>query len=268
MKDKRAIIVVSFGTTYIDALKTCIEPIEKAVAESFGSYAVYRAFTSVFVRKRLAELGIVTESLPEVLERLSQDGCREVVIMPTHIIEGEEYRSKVATVAEEYHGQFARLVVGRPLLACCDESNCSVDYRKIAEALRLQFPPIRSDEIVVLMGHGSKCAQGSVYPCLQEAFDERGLRVIVGVMEEGDALSFTYVMKRIREYGDVKKVYLVPFMLVAGCHVEKDMTGDGSWQTVLQEAGYQVESYLHGLGENEAIRTLYVKRVREMLYQR
>ncbi len=268
MSEKRAIIVVSFGTTYIDALKTCIEPIEKAIAESFDSCAVHRAFTSAFVRKRLAELGIVTESLPEVLERLSQDGYAEVVIMPTHIIEGEEYRNKVAAVAEEYRSRFARLVVGRPLLTCCDENDCSADYREIAEALRLQFPPIRSDEVVVLMGHGSKCAQGSVYPCLQETFDACGLRVIVGVMEEGDALSFAYVMKRIRDCGDVKKVYLVPFLLVAGCHVEKDMTGDGSWQAELQEAGYQVESYLHGLGENEEIRALYVKRVREMLFSK
>ncbi len=267
MSKKRAIIVVSFGTTYIDALKMCIEPIEKAIAESFGSCAVHRAFTSAFVRKRLAELGIVTESLPEVLERLSQDGYAEVVIMPTHIIEGEEYRNKVATVAEEYRSRFARLVVGRPLLTCCTENDCSVDYREIAEALRVQFPPLQEDEVVVLMGHGSKGVQGSVYTYLQDAFDECGLNVIVGVMEEGDPLSLGYVMDRIRENSNVSKVYLVPFLLVAGCHVEKDMMGDDSWQMHLQKAGYQVASYLHGLGENEAIRALYVKRVRELLCQ-
>ncbi|MBQ5588475.1 MAG: sirohydrochlorin cobaltochelatase [Selenomonadales bacterium] len=265
MKEKRAIIVVSFGTTYIDALKACIEPIEREIAGAFDSYTVYRAFTSVFVRKRLAEYGIVADGLPEVLETLKQDGYTDVIILPTHIIEGEEYRNKVASVAEGYRSQFARLVVGRPLLSCCDEKNCSIDHRDIAEALRSQFPPLGEDEIIVLMGHGSKCAQGSVYSCLQEAFDACGLRVVIGVMEEGDALSFAYVAKRIQGNGDIKKVCLVPFLLVAGCHVEKDMTGDGSWQIQLQEAGYQVRSYLHGLGENEAVRALYVKRVRDMI---
>lgn len=265
MKKKQAIVVVSFGTTYIDSLKACIEPIERVIAETFGSCAVYRAFTSAFVRKRLAEYGIMVNSLPEILDKLKQDRYTDVVIMPTHIIEGEEYRNKVALVAEEYRSQFARLVVGRPLLACCDEKVCSVDHRDIAAAVQTQFPPLGKDEVIVLMGHGSKCVQGSVYSCLQEAFDACGLRVIIGVMEDGDALSFEYVISRIRESGDVKKVYLVPLLLVAGCHVEKDMTGDGSWQMQLQEAGYQVESYLHGLGENEAVRALYVKRIRALL---
>lgn len=268
MGEKRAIVVVSFGTTYIDALKTCIEPIEKAIAESFTSYAVYRAFTSVFVRGRLAQSGIASDSLPEVLERLCREGYEKVVVVPTHIIEGEEYRNKVSMVAEEYRPRFARLVVGRPLLSCCDEKNCPIDYRDVVEALRSQFPALESDEVIVLMGHGSNCAQDSVYPCLQETFDACGLNVLVGVMEKGDLLSLDYVMKRIRAMGNVKKVYLVPFLLVAGCHVEKDMTGDDSWQMQLQDAGYQVISYLHGLGENEAIRALYVKRVRELLCQK
>ena len=265
MKEKRAIVVVSFGTTYIDALKACIEPIERAIVKAFESYTLYRAFTSDFVRRRLAEHGIAVDSLPEVLERLSRDGYAEVIIMPTHIIEGEEYRNKVVMMAAEYQTRFARLVVGRPLLVCSDETTCASDHRKIAEALRLQFPPLDSDEAVVLMGHGSKCEQGSVYHCLQEAFDVSGLRVIVGVMEDGDALSVDHVVKRLDEMGNIRKVYLMPLLLVAGCHVKKDMIGDGSWQRRLQEAGYQVESYPHGLGENKAIRALYVERVRELL---
>ena len=70
MKKKQAIVVVSFGTTYIDSLKACIEPIERVIAETFGSCAVYRAFTSAFVRKRLAEYGIMVNSLPEILDKL------------------------------------------------------------------------------------------------------------------------------------------------------------------------------------------------------
>ena len=265
MRGKRAIIVVSFGTTYVDALKACIEPIEQAIAEAVDSCTVYRAFTSAFVRRRLAEYGIIVDSLSEVLEKLKQDGYAEVIVMPTHIIEGEEYRNKVVAVAEEYRSQFARLVVGSPLLVCCDETDCSLDHRDIAEALRSQFPPLAKDEVIVLMGHGSRCVQGSVYSSLQEVFDACGFRVIIGVMEEGDTLSLEYVVKRICGIGDVKKIYLVPFLLVAGCHVEKDMTGEGSWQVQLQEAGYQVESYLHGLGENEAVRALYAKRVRKIV---
>ena len=48
---------------------------------------------------------------------------------------------------------------------------------------------------------------------------------------------------------------------MAGDHANNDMAGDeeDSWKTALEDAGYEVTSRLNGLGENAAIRDIYVK---------
>ena len=57
----------------------------------------------------------------------------------------------------------------------------------------------------------------------------------------------------------INKVYLMPFMLVAGDHARNDMAGDGgdSWKSVLEQGGFQVEIILKGLGESPAFQKIY-----------
>ena len=49
-------------------------------------------------------------------------------------------------------------------------------------------------------------------------------------------------------------------MVVAGDHANNDMAGDeeDSWKTAFTKDGYEVVCLLRGLGENEAIRQIYV----------
>ena len=50
-------------------------------------------------------------------------------------------------------------------------------------------------------------------------------------------------------------------MVVAGDHANNDMAGEeaDSWKTTFEDAGYEVTCLLRGLGENEAIRQIYVE---------
>lgn len=262
---KKAIIVVSFGSTYLRAIDMCIAPIEDAIAETFGEYDVYRAFTSTLVRRRLGSQGMAVENPADLLERLAQEGYEEVVVQPTHIIDGAEYRQKVLGVARAYQARFDRLRIGIPLLTCETEEEKS-DHELIARAIAGQFPALADDEAVVLMGHGSRCAGSSVYASLQTVFERLGVAVLIGVMEEDNALSLESVQKRLSEGKKMRCVHLIPLLLVAGCHTRKDMAGGkDSWQVRLERAGYQVKVYCQGLGENPAIRALYVKRIRDLL---
>ena len=43
---KKAILVVSFGTSYLEPLKNSIENVENKIRNQFKDYDVYRAFTS------------------------------------------------------------------------------------------------------------------------------------------------------------------------------------------------------------------------------
>jgi len=54
---------------------------------------------------------------------------------------------------------------------------------------------------------------------------------------------------------------------VAGDHASNDMAGDeeGSWKSILRKEGFDVEIYLHGLGENQAIQDIYVQHVRDAM---
>lgn len=201
---KRAIVAVSFGTTYAESINTCIAPIEEEIATAFPAYQVCRAFTSQMVRRRLREQGIVAEDLAKVLERLAEAGCEEVIVQPTHIIDGAEYRQKVVRTCQAYRDRFARLMIGTPLLVCGQEE-CSIDHVQIARAVSAQIPAMTDEKATILMGHGSKCEQGSVYPCLQAAFDRFASRIFVGVMAEGDAMSFDSVVAKLAQYPRVRR---------------------------------------------------------------
>lgn len=71
----------------------------------------------------------------------------------------------------------------------------------------------------------------------------------------------------LKEAGSYKKVVLEPLMVVAGDHANNDMAGDeeDSWKTVLTKEGYEVECLIKGLGENEAVRAIYVDHAKAAL---
>ena len=64
-----------------------------------------------------------------------------------------------------------------------------------------------------------------------------------------------------------KNVTLMPIMMVAGDHANNDMAGDDpdSHKSILTKAGFKVNTYIHGPGENENVRALYIQRANEAL---
>lgn len=61
----------------------------------------------------------------------------------------------------------------------------------------------------------------------------------------------------------VKAVTLVPLLLVCGNHTKEDIAG--VWKTELEKQGYRVNVRMHGLGENKAIRRIYIEHIKAML---
>lgn len=61
--------------------------------------------------------------------------------------------------------------------------------------------------------------------------------------------------------GNYEKVVLRPLMIVAGDHANNDMAGDeeGSWKKTFEDAGYEVECVVEGLGQLDAIQNLFVE---------
>ena len=267
MQEKRAILVVSFGTAVPETRAANIDGLENDLRENFPGWEIRRAFTSGIVRTKIAaEEGLWIDPPAAALGRLGRDGFREVIVQPTHIIPGDEYDRRVAAM-EPFRraGVFASLKIGRPLLYHeGTEPGYPDDYRIAVQALRQQLPDFTPAHWgrVVLMGHGSGHTSDRCYDLLQERLEAAGLPVFTATVEGSrtleDALQWL-----ARE--EARQVVLMPFMLVAGDHAINDMAGEeaDSWQNRLREAGYQVESHLRGLGENQAFRKIYRQHVLE-----
>lgn len=254
---RKAILVVSSGTTNEKARKENIEAVEERIQNEFPGFQVRRAFTSSKIISRLREQGINIDAVNEALERLIQEGIDEVVIQPLHIIPGSEYENIIST-ASKFKNNFKTLLMGTPLLY---KSN---DYVEVVNVLKLQIQKLKQNEAVVFMGHGSRTASNECYSLLQTYIDREKLNIFVGTIK-GEP-SIQSITERLKEKS-IKRVILRPFMLVAGNHALVDMASDdeNSWKSVLQREGFEVNVYLHGLGENEEFQTLYVKRVKEAM---
>jgi len=265
---KKAIVVVSFGTTYADVRQSCIEAVEKRIQDAFPEYKIYRAFTSNFVIKRLAEReNIQIDDLKTVLEKLYRESYTEVVIQSTHLTAGEEYENKVMRVSLPYKSKFTKFAIGRPLLYFTGDDGKPDDFSMTVAALRVQISlGMEEDQAVVFMGHGSPHQHNPAYERMQQYFDRERIPAVVGVVEETDYPNFADLQEGLQKKNS-KKLILMPMLLVAGDHAKNDMAGTSkeSWKNKLIAQGYEVEIYLHGLGENIAIQDLYVQHVRDAI---
>ncbi|AZV57976.1 sirohydrochlorin cobaltochelatase [Clostridium sp. AWRP] len=258
-KAKRGILVVSFGTSILGTLKNCIEDTEDEIRNEFKEYAVRRAFTSgVIIKKLKSQNGIYIDTVPEALDKMRNEGFREVYVQPLHIMPGDEY-DKVVRCINEYQGSFGKLVLGRPVLYR------QSDYVIAARALEKQLPPLSQNEAVVLMGHGSSHHSNSSYALFQYVLDDLKIRNTFVATVEGYP-EIDNVIPKLKK-NNIEKVTLMPFMLVAGDHATNDMAGKDkdSWKQILKSKGFEINTYLHGLGENKAFQKIYVQHIRDCI---
>lgn len=256
--ERKALLAVSFGTSYADTLEKNIAAIERDLAAAFPERTLRRAFTSgMILRRWKKERGVEIDDVPAALERLAGEGYTDVLVQPTHVMNGEEYH-KLADQAEEYRDRFDRLTVGVPLLTAAE------DYLDLGKALMEILPPKSEDRAVIYMGHGSAHQANSAYALMEYAFHDLGRTdVIVGTVEGYP--DFAAVLRRLKERPAVKEVELRPLMTVAGDHAKNDLAGDedDSWKNVLEGLGYRTGCVLTGLGEYPQVRALFVEHARQ-----
>lgn len=250
----QAILVVSFGTTFQDTLEKNIVPTEQALQAAFPQRKLARAFTSGVVMRRLRQRhGMEVDDVPQALQRLVEEGITDVVIQPTHIMNGEEY-DKLCRLAEPFAASLKRLKMGSALLTSAE------DFQLVVQALCQYIPQPKPGQAIVFMGHGTSHSANAVYAALEYVFRDMGRTdVAIGTVEGYPG--FEEVCRRLKEMGDIQEVICAPLMMVAGDHARNDLAGDeeDSWKSMLQERGYQVSCQLMGLGEMPEIREIFVR---------
>jgi len=262
---KKAILIVSFGTTYLDTLALSIESTEHKIRATFPDYEVRRAFTSRIVIKKLAERdGINIDTEKQALERLQADGYQEVFIQPLYIAAAEEYEKlKKVSVHCAHAKVFHKITLGRPLLYYMGQKGHPDDYLIAIKAV--QLPKLRQQEAIVLMGHGGVHPAHSAYAALQMKLEEAGFDNVFVYTVEGFP-SLARVIEKLQSK-KIENVTLMPFMLVAGDHATKDMVGDddASAKSQLHKAGFTVTVYFHGLGANPLIQDIFVQHLKDTI---
>jgi len=278
-----AIVLAMFGTSVESALPGLLH-IRDQMVEAYPGTRVDIALTSNIIRRiwrKRAQDREYRRNHPDVpdailhaqgplavIANLQDAGFDSIVVQPVHIAPAEEFVDLTAYVdglnsiqtMKSACNPFYKLVIGRPALGTFgDRYPYADDIKSAAQALAADARLAEQRGAALLyMGHGSNSfPSGGVY--LQFAAEMRvrypGVVIVIATVEGFPAIDDA--VSRLQKSG-IKKVLLKPFMVVAGSHVLKDMTGPDSWAVFLEKQGFEVEPVMSGLGEQDSFAGIFV----------
>ena len=279
---EKEILVVSFGTSFNDSRIRDIKGIEDAFIEEFPDWKIRRAFTSQMIIDHIEKRdGEKIDNISTALQRALNNGVKDIIIQPTHLMQGEEY-DKLIRIVGQYRGEFRSLMTAQPLLGEVGHSEMisNKDKKEVAEIIVREalkdagYQDMRkADEegtAFVFMGHGTWHNAKISYSQMQKQMDDLGYRnVFIGTVE-GDPkdTSCRNTLEKVMKDG-YSKVILRPMMVVAGDHANNDMAGedDDSWICVFKNSGAfsEVEVQIKGLGEVKEIQQMYVEHTKAVM---
>ncbi len=269
------ILVVSFGTSFNDSRIADIKGVEDAIAEANPDWSVRRAFTAQIIINHIqARDGEKIDNMEQALERAVENGVKNLVVQPTHLMHGAEYDEMKAAV-ESYSDKFESVKIAEPLLGevGSDATDINEDKQAVAEILTAEAVKTAGYESLdaanedgvafVFMGHGTSHNAKVSYSQMQTQMSALGYdNVFIGTVEgEPEDTSCESVIEKAANAG-YKKAILRPLMVVAGDHANNDMAGDDedSWLSQFEASGKfdSIDTQINGLGSIEGIEQIYV----------
>jgi len=276
------LLVVSFGTSFNDSRAEDISGIEKALEAAYPDWSVRRAFTAqIIINHVQARDDEKIDNVDQALERAVDNGVKNLVVQPTHLMHGAEYDELVETL-DNYKDKFETVTVAEPMLGevGSDATVVNEDKAKVAEAITAEavktagydsLDAAKEDGTAfVFMGHGtSHSAKVSYSQMAAQMKDLSYDNVFIGTVEgEPEETACENVIEAVKEAG-YTKVVLRPLMVVAGDHANNDMAGDDedSWKSQFTASGYfdSVDTQISGLGRIEAIQQIYIDHTKDAI---
>ena len=268
------LLVVSFGTSFNDSRAEDIGGVEKALQEANPDWSVRRAFTAqIIINHVQARDGEKIDNVEQALDRAVENGVKNLVVQPTHLMHGAEYDELVEAL-DSYKDKFETVTVAEPLLgevgddaAVVNEDKAAVAEAITAEAVKTAgFDSLEAAKedgtAFVFMGHGTSHTAKVSYSQMATQMEKLGYdNVFIGTVEgEPEETACENVIAAVKDAG-YTKVILRPLMVVAGDHANNDMAGDDddSWKSQFVASGNfeSVDCQIAGLGGIDAIQQIY-----------
>ena len=276
------LLVVSFGTSFNDSRAQDIKGIEDALQEAYPDWSVRRAFTAQIIINHVeARDQENIDNMDQALQRAVDNGVKNLVIQPTHLMHGAEYDEMVEAV-DGYKDKFESVAIAEPMLGEVGDDATVINDDKKAVAQAITDEACKEagyDDMAaaaddgtafVFMGHGTSHTANVTYDQMQTQMDDLGFtNAFIGTVEgEPEDTECQAVIEKIKDAG-FKKVVLRPLMVVAGDHANNDMAGDDedSWKSQFEAAGAfdTVDTQIAGLGRIQAVEDLYVAHTKDAI---
>ena len=268
------LLVVSFGTSFNDSRVADIGGIEKKLQEENPDWSVRRAFTAqIIINHVQARDDEKIDNVDQALQRAVDNGVKNLVVQPTHLMHGAEYDELVEKLTN-YEDKFETVKVAEPLLGEVGEDATTVneDKAEVAKAITAEavktagfdsLDAAKEDKTAfVFMGHGTSHTAKISYSQMASQMEDLGYdNVFIGTVEgEPEETACENVINDVKEAG-YTKVILRPLMVVAGDHANNDMAGDDddSWKSQFEASGVfeSIDTQIAGLGEIADIQAIY-----------
>ena len=262
-ENKDAIVVMSFGTTFKESRQKTIEATVAAIQQAHPDTKVVTAFTSHIIIDRIQKKEGIKIPTPEAaLAQLKEEGYTRIALTSLDLMPGMEYDYDKA-IYNEYKDQFKKMTLGTSLMYWMGQEGQKDDVMETVKAISTQFPKQGNNEAILLMAHGTPHPANAYYTVMQTRLQQLGVKNVFIYTVEGWPNLETIIPQL--KAANIKNVTLMPIMMVAGDHANNDMAGaePDSHKSVLEKAGFNVSTYIHGLGENEAVRDLFVQRAND-----
>ena len=270
------LLVVSFGTSFNDSRAQDIKGIEDKLQEAYPDWSVRRAFTAQIIINHVeARDDEVIDNMQQALDRAVDNGVKNLVVQPTHLMHGAEY-DEMTEAIEEYKDKFESVAIAEPMLGEVgdDATVINDDKKAVAQAITDEAckeagydsmeAAAEDGTAFVFMGHGTSHTANVTYDQMQSQMDNLGLtNAFIGTVEgKPEDTECQAVIAKVKDAG-FKKVVLRPLMVVAGDHANNDMAGDDedSWKSQFEASGAfdSIDCQIEGLGRIEAVEDLYVE---------
>ncbi|MBT8345937.1 MAG: sirohydrochlorin cobaltochelatase [Desulfofustis sp.] len=237
------IILTAFGTT--TRAKDTYHFLESRITPKFPGCQIHWAFSSPTVRRGSRSAATRLASVSDIVSQLENPG--RIVIQSLHVLPGHEFDRIIA----ESQKLPVPTALGMPLLHELS------DFSRVAKSLKTLITDSQQ-EAVLLLAHGTDHPCRASYSILQKIVHEQiGPQVFFTTIEK-PAEPSELIIKKIHEAG-YRKVFCIPFLLVAGMHFLKDINGDhqSSWRNLLKEQQIEIDLHDRGLAYLDGVDEIF-----------